>query len=573
VPGPAITLNGAVLPAAPITPVARDEPDHPDTLDADLLRIAGVCILASVMAILDTTVVSVAQRTFIVDFGSTQAIVGWTITGYTLALATVIPLAGWASDRFGTKRLFMAAVLWFTLGSLLCSTATNITALITYRVIQGLGGGMLMPVTFIVLAREAGPRRLGRLMAVLGVPMLLGPMCGPVLGGWLIDSHGWQWIFRINLPLGVIALVLVAVVFPRDRPKPSETFDFTGMALLSPGLAALLFGISSVPRFGTFADRHVWIPAVLGLTLVTGFVLHALYRVDHPLIDLRLFKNRVVTLANSAMFLFSVGFFGVAMLFPSYFQQLLHQTPMQSGLHLIPQGLGAMATMPLAGTFMDKRGPGKVLMVGIALVTVGLSVFAYGVWTRADYLPILLVGLVVIGMGIGCIMTPLSGSAVQTLAPHQVARGSTLITVNRHVANSVGTALMSVILTKQFNRSASISTAHARAILRGNATKRGTPHDLSAVSHQGLDPDFTSRLMHDLSHAYTVVIVVAIILVALMFFPAAFMPKKPVFTVAGQTPVPTHTNRRQADPAAAGAGPTDGVAHPGPSVTRPTGRS
>jgi EmrB/QacA subfamily drug resistance transporter len=276
----------------------------------------------------------------------------------------------------------------------------------------------------------------------------------------------------------------------------------------------------------------VWIPAVLGLTLVTGFVLHALYRVDHPLIDLRLFKNRVVTLANSAMFLFSVGFFGVAMLFPSYFQQLLHQTPMQSGLHLIPQGLGAMATMPLAGTFMDKRGPGNVLMVGIALVTVGLSVFAYGVWTRADYLPILLVGLVVMGMGIGCIMTPLSGSAVQPLAPHQVARGSTLITVNRHVANSLGTALMSVILTKQFNRSASISTANALAIVRGNATKRRTPHDPSAVSRQGLDPDFTSRLMQDLSHAYTVVTVVAIILVALMFFPAAFMPRKPVSTVA-----------------------------------------
>jgi EmrB/QacA subfamily drug resistance transporter len=476
------------------------------------------------MAVLDTTVVSVAQRTFIVDFGSNQAIVGWTMTGYTLGLATVIPLAGWASDRFGTKRLFMGAVLWFTLGSLLCSTATTITALITFRVIQGLGGGMLMPVMFIVLAREAGPRRLGRLMGVLGVPMLLGPMCGPVLGGWLIDSYGWQWIFRINLPLGLIALVLVAVVFPRDRAKPSETFDFTGMALLSPGLAIFLFGISSVPKFGTFADRHVWMPAVVGLALITGFVLHALYRVDHPLIDLRLFKNRVVTLANSAMFLFGVGFFGVAMLFPSYLQQSLHQTPMQSGLHLIPQELGAMATMPLAGTFMDKRGPGKVLMVGIALVTLGLSVFAYGVWKQADYLPILLVGLVITGTGMGCIVTPLSGSAVQTLAPHQVARGSTLITVNRYVANSVGTALMSVILTKQFNRSESISTANALAILRGNATKRGTPHDPSAVSRQGLDPDFTSRLMHDLSHAYTVVIVVAIILVALMFSPRRCCP-------------------------------------------------
>jgi MFS transporter, DHA2 family, multidrug resistance protein len=432
----------------------------------------------------------------------------------------------------------MGAVLWFTVGSLLCSTATTITALITFRVIEGLGAGMLMPVMFIVLAREAGPRRLGRLMAVLGVSTLLGPMSGPVLGGWLIDCYGWQWIFRINLPLGVIVLVLAAVVFPRDRAKPSETFDVTGIALLSPGLAIFLFGVSSVPKFGTFADRHVWIPAVVGLTLVTGFVLHALYRVDHPLIDLRLFKNRVVTLANSAMFLFGVGFFGVALLFPSYLQQSLHLTPMQSGLHLIPQGLGAMVTMPLAGAFMDKRGPGKVLMVGTALVTGGLSVFAYGVCKHADYLPILLVALVMIGMGFGCIFTPLPATAVQTLAPHQVARGSTLITVNRYVANSVGTALMSVILTKQFNRSQSISTANALAILRRNATKRGTPHDPSPVSRQGLAPDFTSRLMHDLSHAYTVVIMVAIILVALMFLPAALLPRKPVFTIAAQTPVP-----------------------------------
>src|ERR1700677_1794421 len=168
-------------------PVASDKPDHSDTLDAGLLRIAGVCILASVMGILDTTVGSGAERTVIVGFGSTQATVGWTMTGYTLGLATVIPLAGWASDRFGTKRLFMGAVLWFTVGSLLCSTATTITALITFRVIQGLGAGMLVPVMFIVLARQAGPRRLGRLMAVLGVSSLLGTMSGPVLGGWLID--------------------------------------------------------------------------------------------------------------------------------------------------------------------------------------------------------------------------------------------------------------------------------------------------------------------------------------------------------------------------------------------------
>ena len=526
--------------AAPSTantePVSGDLPDYPDALDAGLLRIAGVCILASVMAILDATVVSVAQRTFIVDFGSTQAIVAWTITGYTLGQATVIPLAGWASDRFGTKRLFLGAVLWFTLASLLCSMASNITELIAFRAIQGLGGGILVPLTLIILTREAGPRRLGRLMAVLGIPMLLGPMSGPVLGGWLIGAYGWPWIFRINLPLGVIVLVLAALLFPRDRPSSSETFDFIGMLLLSPGLATLLFGISSVPRHGTFTDNHVWIPVLIGLSLMAAFVLHALHRAGHPLIDLELFKNRVVTLANSSMFLFSVGFFGAVLVFPSYFQQLLHETPLQSGLQLIPQGLGAMLTMPLAGTLMDKRGPRNVLLVGITLVGTGLTVFAYGAWKQADYLPILLIGLVITGIGLGCTLTPLSGAAVQTLAPHQVARGSTLLSVNQHVATSVGAALMSVILTSQFNRSESITTAEKLGILRGKPGKQGLP----APPHHEVSADFTVRLMHDLAHAYTLVIVVAIILVALTLLPTAFLPKKPPLAAKRQPPLPAY---------------------------------
>jgi MFS transporter, DHA2 family, multidrug resistance protein len=513
--------------AAPSTtdtePAAGALADYPDSLDAGLLRIAGVCVLASVMAILDASVVSVAQRTFIVEFGSTQAIVAWTITGYTLAQVAVIPLAGWAADRFGTKRLFLGATLWFTLASLLCSMASNIVELNAFRMIQGLGSGILVPLTLIILTREAGPRRLGRLMAVLGIPMLLGPMLGPVLGGWLIGAYGWQWIFRINLPLGLIVLVLAAAVFPRDRPRPSEAFDFVGMLLLSPGLAALLFGISSVARCGTLADNHVWLPVLIGVTLIAAFVVHALHRADHPLIDLRLFENRVVTFANSAMFLFSVGFFGVVLLLPSYFQQLLHQTPLESGVHMVPQGLGAMLAMPLAGTLMDKRGPRNVLLVGITLITAGLAVFGYGAWKQADYLPILLVGLVVVGLGLGCTMTPLSGAAVQALAPQQVARGSTLLSVNQHVATSASIALMSVILTSQFNRSESITTAEKLGLLRGKVGKHVAP----APSHHELSADFTIRLMHDLTHAYTLVIAVAIVVVALALAPVAFLPNKP----------------------------------------------
>ena len=176
---------------------------YPDKLDARLLRISGVCILATVMAILDVTVVTVAQRTFIDQFGSTQAVVAWTMTGYTLALATVIPLTGWAADRFGTKRLFMGSVLAFTLGSLLCAIASSILQLIIFRVVQGVGGGMLLPLGFMIMTREAGPARLGRLMSILSIPMLLAPIAGPILGGWLIDTSSWRWIFLINLPFGL----------------------------------------------------------------------------------------------------------------------------------------------------------------------------------------------------------------------------------------------------------------------------------------------------------------------------------------------------------------------------------
>ncbi|MGV0835431.1 DHA2 family efflux MFS transporter permease subunit [Mycolicibacterium thermoresistibile] len=505
--------------------------DYPDRLDARLLRIAGVCVLASVMAILDATVVTVAQRTFIAEFHSTQAVVAWTMTGYTLALATVIPVAGWAADRFGTKRLFMGSVLAFTLGSLLCALAPNITLLVAFRVVQGLGGGMLMPLTFTILTREAGPKRLGRLMAVLGIPMLLGPMGGPILGGWLIDAFSWEWIFLINLPIGALALVLATVIFPRDRPQRSETFDFIGMLLLSPGLATFLYGASSLPAHGTVTARQVWIPATVGLALIALFVFHALFRAEHPLIDLRLFKNRVMSFANATMFLFAVAFFGAGLLFPSYFQQLLGHSPLQSGLHLIPQGLGAVLTMPIAGRLVDTRGPGRVVLVGITVIACGMGIFAYGVSQQVSYSPVLLIGLTVMGMGMGCTMMPVSAAAVQTLQPHQVARGATLINVNQQVAGSIGTALMSVIITSEFNRSPYVRAANDAA---------AAAQDRAQLPPQVSQPDFIELLHRDLSHAYTVVFVVATCFVVVTLLPASFLPRKPPQLSGPQQPVLMH---------------------------------
>ena len=491
--------------------------------------------MATVMAILDVTVVSVAQRTFIDLFGSTQAVVAWTMTGYTLALTTVIPITGWAADRFGTKRLFMGSVLAFALGSLLCAVAANILQLIIFRVIQGIGGGMLLPLTFMILTREAGPGRLGRLMSILSIPMLLAPIAGPILGGWLIGTASWRWIFLINLPIGLATVALAAIVFPRDHPARSETFDVVGVLLLSPGLATFLFAVSSIPGRGTVADRHVLIPAAAGLALIAAFVVHARHRADHPLIDLRLFGNRVLTRANVTMMIFAAAFFGICLLLPSYLQQVLHQTPMQAGVHMIPQGLGAMLTMRLAGPLVDRQGPGKIVLVGIALITAGLGAFAFGVARQAGYVPTLLVGLAIMGLGVGCTMMPLSVASVQALAPHEIARGTTLISVSQQVGGSIGTALMSMILTNQFNRSENISAANKLASLQQKAATTGVPVDPSAIPTQALAPDFWGNVLHDLSRSYTTVFVIAAVLVMSTIVPAAFLPKKPATVTAPLT--------------------------------------
>jgi EmrB/QacA subfamily drug resistance transporter len=416
-----------------------------DKIDRAVLKIAGVVVIGAIMAILDITVVSVALPTFQRVFHTTYANVAWTMTGYTLALATVIPLTGWAADRFGTKRLYMLAIVLFVAGSALCSTAGSIGLLITFRVLQGLGGGMLMPLGMTIMTHAAGPDRVGRVMAILGVPMLLGPIGGPILGGWLIQSASWRWIFLINLPIGVVAFIAALLILPSDKPSPSETFDVVGLLLLSPGLALTLFGVSSIPTTHTVVAARVLIPAAIGIALVIAFVLHALHKAVHPLIDLHLFKNRQMTIAVITMTLFAVAFFGAALLFPSYFLQVRGQKTLSTGLLMIPQGVGAMITMPIAGQLTDRIGPGKVVLAGITLIIPGMIVFTQ-VSTGTPYW-VLLLALFVMGLGMGATMMPTFTAALQTLTHANVARGSTLMNILQQVASSIGTATFSVVLT------------------------------------------------------------------------------------------------------------------------------
>lgn len=470
----------------------------PEKLDSAVLKIAGVVVLGAIMSILDVTVVSVALPTFMEVFDATYATVAWTMTGYTLALATVIPLTGWAADRFGTKRLYITALVLFVLGSVLCSFAWDITTLIAFRVLQGLGGGMLMPLGMTIMTRAAGPERIGRVMAVLGVPMLLGPISGPILGGWLLEAASWHWIFLINVPIGAIALVAAIVIFPKDNPTPSESFDFLGMLMLSPGLALFLFGVSSIPETGTVLATRVLLPAVIGFVLIVLFVLHAL-RTEHPLIDLRLFANRALTVAVLTTVLFMVAFMGAGLLFPSYFLQIRGETTLAAGLLLAPQGIGAMLTMPIAGTLADRIGPGKIVLAGMVFITAGMAVFTQ-VGPDTSYV-ILLGGLFVMGMGLGSTMMPIMTAALQTLTDHNVARGSTLMNIVQQTAGSIGTAVMSVVLTSQMKNVA-------------NAT---SPSDALGISADAFGSTF----------------MVALVLIVLTFIPAFFLPRTKITPAEG----------------------------------------
>ncbi|MFD3507802.1 DHA2 family efflux MFS transporter permease subunit [Nocardia sp. NPDC058666] len=488
-----------------------------DKLDSAVLKVAGVVVLGAVMSILDITVVTVAIPTFMHEFQASVEVVAWTMTGYTLALASVIPMTGWAADRFGTKRLYMAALTFFILGSVLCSMAWSIESLIAFRVLQGIGGGMLMPLGMTIMTHAAGPQRIGRVMAVLGVPMLLGPICGPILGGWLIDSFSWHWIFLINLPLGLLALVLAFIVFPSDKPKPSESFDFVGMLLASPGLALFLFGVSSIPEKGTVLAARVLIPAIIGAVLLVLFVFHAL-RTEHPLIDIRLFANSSLRSAVLTMSLFAIAFFGAGFLLPNYLQQVRGETAFDTGLLLAPQGIGAMLTMPVAGFLVDKIGPGKIVMFGVTFITIGLAGFTQ---LHADTSYLLIGGaLFVMGLGMGCTMMPVMTAAIQTLTHSQVARGSTLMNIINQTAASIGTATMSVVLAAQIND-------HPEAML-GMASKakpelaQGVPESVIA---DGLELAATA-----FSNTYWVTVILAALTLIPAFFLPRTKPKAPVDT-------------------------------------------
>jgi EmrB/QacA subfamily drug resistance transporter len=413
-----------------------------------LNRTIAVVVIGSVMSVLDMTIVNVALRSLSEAFRAPLETIQWTATAYTLALAAVIPTSAWAMGRIGARRTYLTALTLFTLGSLLAACAWDAGSLIAFRAVQGLGGGLLMPVGMAMVMRIADRERLGRAMALLGLPILVGPVAGPVLGGWLIDSASWHWIFLVNLPVGAAALALAAKLLRPDAPRgasPAPRLDVPGLLMLSPGLALLLFGLARGGERGDFAAPGAYVPAIAGAGLVAAFGRRAL-TAREPLLDLRLLRDRTFAAGMGTLALFTCGYFGSMLLAPVYWQQERGMSAAAAGLLGAPLGLAVGTTMQIAARRIDTVSPRRLIPAGIAVGAVGMALTALQVGTD-DVAAWRVVGAsVVMGIGSGMVLMPTMTTASRDLPTDRMAAASTALSINSQVGASVGARLLSVVL-------------------------------------------------------------------------------------------------------------------------------
>jgi EmrB/QacA subfamily drug resistance transporter len=419
--------------------------DGAKRLDPALLKLALILVLGALAPLLDSTIVNVALHSLGHELHTSVATVQWVTTGYLLALSTAIPITGWAVERFGARRMWLIALSLFLAGSVLCGASWDIGSLIAFRVVQGVGGGLILPVMQTLLLRAAGGRGLGRLMAVITLPALAGPILGPVIGGLIVGHTSWRWIFYVNVPLCLAAILLALRHVPADTPRRGHRLDLAGLTLLSPALAGIVYGLSQADSHGGLLQPRVLVPLVTGVLLLAAFVLRA-RRTAAPLIDLRVFAERSFAMSSALLFLSGLAMFGSMLLLPLYYQQVRGQGVIAAGLLLAPQGVGSLLVRG-AGSLTDRIGARPVVLAGIALTVLGTVPFALP--DRHPGSVLLAAALVVRGAGLSAANLAVMVGAYDGLPKHRIPHASTITRIAQQLGGSFGTAILALTLVRQ----------------------------------------------------------------------------------------------------------------------------
>ncbi|MBM2619846.1 multidrug efflux MFS transporter [Actinoplanes sp. LDG1-06] len=426
-------------------------------IERQTLRTSLAVLTGGVAVILDATIVSVALHELATDLGAGVGTIQWVTTAYLLALGVVIPTVGWLQGRLGAKRLWMAALTLFLLGSVLCAFAWDAPSLIGFRVVQGLGGGAMMPLMTTMIVQAAKESDRARLMTVVALPTAIGPILGPVIGGLILGAGDWRWLFLVNVPLCLAGLALAAKWLPADQPSKRVRLDLVGLLLMSPALVALLWGLSNVSGDGGFSRTDVIAPLIGGALLLAAFVLWALRRRGDALVDLEVLRSRPTWAASALMFLSGASLYGAMLLLPLYWQELRGEDALGAGLLLIPQGVGSLLSRTAAARLLMRIGARGVSVLGFVLVGLATVPFAFAgadtsIWP-------LTAALFLRGLGLGMVIIPLMTVAFTGLAHAKIPHASIVTRIAQQVGGSAGVALLAVILSSAASRTADL--AHA----------------------------------------------------------------------------------------------------------------
>lgn len=437
-------------------PIANEE--QPFSLKAILPPLLAI-IVGMIMVILDSTVVNNAIPRLVEYFDTDLKTIQWTVTGYTLALSAVIPLAGWMTDKFGSKQIFMTTIALFTVGSLLCGIAQTPEQLIVFRIVQGLGGGMVAPIGMAMVFRIAPPERRGSIMGMLGIPMLVAPAFGPVLSGWLVDSVSWHWIFMINLPIGIVALALASKYLPRSDRHAAPLLDVVGMCLAPVAFAMLAYGVSE--GGGGWSQTSTITGLTVGGVALIAFIFVEL-RQKQPLLELKVFKSSDFTRSIVLAWIVQLALFGAMLIVPLYLQGVMHYSALETGWILMPQALCAGIGMPISGRLFDKIGARPLAFAGLTVISV--SLFALSGISLDTPLWKIILCVCFIGLGMGFSMMPLNTHVLNSAPRHLVGRVTPLTTAAQQVVVSFAVAGLTGYLTSQISAHAADAGAEANPL-------------------------------------------------------------------------------------------------------------
>ena len=412
--------------------------------------VAIVFVAGVFMDILDTTSVNVALPTLARDFNATTSQIEWIVLGYLLSLAVWIPASGWIGDRYGTKKVYLFALVMFTGASMLCGTANSITELTAFRILQGVGGGMLVPVGTAMLFRAFPPIERAKASTVLIIPTVLAPALGPVVGGWFVTYHSWRWIFYLNVPIGIATFIIGLVGLREHREPTAGRFDLPGFLLSGCALAGILFALSRGPADG-WGSPQVVLPGVLGVISLVALI-YVETHIENPMLALRLFHERMFRNANIVTGLAFGSFAGLLFLLPLFLQELLGLTAIKSGLTTLPQAIGMILASQLVGRLYHSVGPRRLMAGGLfALSVVTLPL----VFVQLDT-SLWLIRLIMFARGI-CMafsFVPVQAASYANIEPVDTGRASAIYSAQRQVAASLGVAVLATVLieaTHHFN--------------------------------------------------------------------------------------------------------------------------